>query len=149
MPPALKFRMTGTKEMQRALEEVSHIYNKSVLTKILIKNGQPIADHASSLVRRRTGALARSAAVSTQLTPRQRSLEKSFANPGQYATQVYIGFGAFYAHFQEFGTVYNSPRPALRPAWEGGKQAMWEGVRRDLAAHMERMVSKYRRMAAE
>jgi len=139
MAKLLDFKLSGAGAMQDILQSLTFAPNKSVLTKILLKNGKPIAEDAASRVRHRSGALARNARVGTQLSPRQAAMHKKLG-PG---VEVFIGFGPIpYAHMQEFGTIHHAAHPALRPAWEHGKGMMWSGIKRDLWRHLYNMAKR-------
>jgi HK97 gp10 family phage protein len=136
----VRFNLTGKKELEANIKGMAEVANKGTLTKILMKHAQPIADDAASRAPKRTGTLARSAGVSTRLSPRQSALHKPVVH-GKNSTEVFVGYGPLpQAIIMEFGSIYVSPRPSLRPAWESGKNRMYVNIQRDLFSHIIRRI---------
>jgi len=127
------FKAEGFDETDRALADLSRMADSDVLIDIGEDALQPIADAARGMVRQRTGRLARSIGVGTQLSPRQAALFKP--DPG--TIEVYVGAGSLpQAITEEFGTYREAAHPFMRPAWDS---RLAEAVTRLRAAAGERL----------
>ena len=49
---------------------------------------------------------------------------------------------------QEFGNRNHGPQPFMRPAWDGGQDALLEGIKDDLWAEIERAAARQAKKAA-
>ena len=50
--------------------------------------------------------------------------------------------------WQEFGTVNQPPQPFMRPAWDGGKDALLDGIADDLWAEISKAAARQAKKAA-
>ena len=143
-------KIDGLKGLERALSELPRATGKNVLRRVLKARGQPIADAAAGAATRRSGALAESFAVSTQLSPRQKGQHrKMFAND-KAAVEMFVGAGPLpQAHLEEFGSVNNDPQPMLRPAWDEGQAALLEGISDDLWKEIDKAASRLAKKLAK
>jgi HK97 gp10 family phage protein len=110
-------QIEGLEETLANLRELPQRIGRATLKKALTKAAQPVAVAARSYAPRESGDLARSIAVTSQLTRRHRRGAK------QNEVEVYIGptsgDGVLnYASFVEFGTIDTPAQPYLRPAWD-------------------------------
>jgi HK97 gp10 family phage protein len=129
------FKMTGLKELERALGQLPQAVRRRVGLKVLREAGQPVAKAARALApvaaeahwigskdkgNRRLvdpGGLRESIDVSATLATSQRGDKGSLA-----PVEMYIGPGQHpQAITEEFGTFDQTPHPFLRPAWEAEK----------------------------
>lgn len=111
------FKMTGLRELERALGELPKATRRRVGLKVLREGGEPIAKAARALVRVRSGDLRESYDVGTNLAPSQRGDRGAVA-----PVEVYVGPGQNpQAITEEFGTFDQEAHPSLTPAWEGEK----------------------------
>jgi HK97 gp10 family phage protein len=132
-------KIEGLRELQRALQSLPEATARDVMTAVLMAHGRPIAEAAASLAPSDSGELASSIHVSTRLSPRQASMHKS-ADPND--VEVFVGPRALpYAHIVEFGSSQMDARPYMRPAWDGGKAAVLDGIRADLWREIARKAS--------
>jgi HK97 gp10 family phage protein len=147
---------SGFRELDKALAELPKATARNVLRRTLVKAGQPIADEASRLAPVDSGKLAGRIAVSARLKNRTGSAEfaaamraglgrdaavsalrqarRDAAGQGSFA-EMYVGPARgvlAYAHLVEFGTVKMSPKPFMRPAWDGKKREALDIIRREL-----------------
>lgn len=155
-PVTVKFE--GGRELDAALQglrddfDVSKASVRNVMKRALVQAGQPTADAASQMAPDdpATGApdLHTSIAVGTRLTTRQARLAKNDENKA--FAQAYIGVTGRankYAVPTEFGTVTESPRPFLRPAWEATKDRVFGGIRAALEQQIAKSAERARRKA--
>jgi hypothetical protein len=63
---------------------------------------------------------------------------------------MFVGAGPLpQAHLQEFGAPQHGPQPFMRPAWDGGKMAMLEGLKDDLWKEIEKAASRLAKKLAK
>lgn len=141
------FRMEGLQEIVHNLGELPKATRRNVLRRVLLRRAQPVANLASQLAPHRTGMLAFSIAVGTQLTRRQRRGARI------NEVEVYIGPSAglgtlYYASFEEFGSLDNAAHPFMRPAWDAEKAQVLTLIGRDLGEEVERAAARLARKAA-
>jgi HK97 gp10 family phage protein len=138
------FDVEGLKECEEALEELSKATQRNVLKRALLAAGAPAAEAAQRLAPRRTGRLASSINVSTQLSKRQRRIHRK-----QSPVEAYIGAGpAPHAHLQEFGTAHHAPNPFLRPAIDQTGKKTIEIFQEEIRKETDRAVERARAKAA-
>lgn len=142
----MRLHVAGLKELDRALAELKTATAKRLTTKVLKDAGQPIADHASAIATNRTGVLAASFGVGTQLTRRQAK-----ANRKESDVEVYVGSGRaknvraagpVQGITEEFGTSHNPAHPALRPAWDGGQRKALDDIAEGLAVNIDKAAKR-------
>jgi HK97 gp10 family phage protein len=140
-------RIEGLSELKAALRELPDATAKNVIRRILKKRGEPIADHARRLAPVEHGELRDSIMVGTKLSRRQRSQHRK---DGADDVEMFIGAGPHpQAHMQEFGTSKDPRQPFLRPAWDAGRYALFEGIKDDLWAEIEKAAARLARKAAK
>jgi len=143
--------VTGLRELDRALGELSKASANGVLRRIGLKALQPVADTMAALAPDdpATGGndLRSSIGVGTKLSRRQaqqnrKREDKSFV-------EVYAGAGPLpQAHLQEFGTVNHPPQPFARPAWAENKDRVLEIVKSDLGDEIIKTARRVAKRAA-
>lgn len=137
----------GLDEVQVALRELPDATSRNILRRVAKKVLQPIADRAAQLAPVDKGRLVRSIMVGDKLSRRQKS---QFKKDDPNDVVMFVGAGAVpQAHMQEFGTVDLDPQPFMRPAWDGGKDAMLEEIKRDLWAEIDKAAKRRARKAAK
>lgn len=117
-------KLEGLAQTLANLDDLSKATQRNAVRKALQNAAEPTANLASRLAPHRSGILAFSISVATQLTRRHKSEQRN----RQSEVEVYIGpaggQGAlFYASAQEFGTIITPAHPFMRPAWESDKTA--------------------------
>jgi HK97 gp10 family phage protein len=143
----VKVTIEGLAEVKTALRALPDVTAKNVVRRVLRSRGEPIAARARRLVPVEEGELQGSIAVSTRLSRRQRARRRKF-DPNDI--EVYIGAGPLpQAHLQEFGTEHALAQPFLRPAWDGGKREVLEGIKADLWAEILQAVGRLARKAVK
>ena len=150
---AAKVTITGLKELEAALSQLPKATGKNVLRRVLRSRAQPIADAASGMAPDDPGTggndLRSSISVGTKLSKRQASLHKKMFRDDRASVEMFVGAGPLpQATQQEFGNVIHGPQPFMRPAWEGGKDAVLEGIKDDLADEIDKAAKRLAKKAA-
>jgi HK97 gp10 family phage protein len=138
----------GLAETAAALEEFSKATTANILRRVLLAAGQPIADMATSLAPRATGALQ----LSISVVPAQPS-KMTRTSRGQYdkksQVEVVVEAGPVrQAVIQEFGTVHNPAHPYMRPAFHSQRDNALGIVKKQLAVEIEKARARAARKAA-
>jgi len=137
----------GLAELQVALRELPDATARNVLRRVAKSVLQPIAQRAQSLAPVEVGRLRRSIVVSDKLTRRQKS---QFQRDDPNDVIMFVGAGALaQAHMMEFGTTDISPRPFLRPAWDGGKDKVLQSIKDQLWIEIQKAAARLARKAAK
>ncbi len=163
--------VSGLSDLEAALAALPRAASRATMRRALLQAGQPVADRAKEIVRRRTGALADSISVSTkgknvagaaaysatladggsksEAGIALRSATKS-AKSAAPDVEVFIGPSGKikYAHLVEFGTVHSRPFPYMRPAWEGLKVSVLANIQTFLATEITKTAKRVARRAA-
>ncbi len=142
------FRLEGLKELDAALIEFADEWGprkvKPLLTRVLKKEGQIIADAEGALAPKLTGQLALSPVVSTKLSRRQKKLNKKESD-----VEVYVGPTPHPKSVQtEFGNAQQAAHPHLRPAWDGNVMKVLSGIKDRLADEIAKTSTRLARRAA-
>lgn len=170
----ISLNMAGWQDLAKSLEELGS--DKDIVAterKALIEVATPAAEYARGIARRKSGKMARSINVSTQLTKAQRRYK---IKVGPLEAAVYFGPSTSNAHLIEFGTkerhwtggknrskrVRESlqkvagkstgagrPFPFMRPAWEFFKTKMITEFGRILGAQIEKSAKRIARRQAK
>lgn len=114
-----KIKLTGMREVEKALAQVKHSTAKNKVRKILKEAGEPVARAARALAPRDEMDLAESIDVSPVLNKSQRRKQRK----GAFAqVEMHIGpSGLPQAVLQEFGTFKEPAQPFMRPAWDANQ----------------------------
>lgn len=148
---AVRSGVEGVAETLEALREFPRAAGRTVLRKALLKSAEPVLILARNLAPVDEADLARSIAVSTQLTRSQRA-----AKLKQNEVEVYVGpargaaagahkYALNYASFVEFGTVNAAAQPFMRPAWDRAKGIVQAIFARELSAELDSAAAKLSR----
>ena len=101
---------------------------------------EPLADAMRNRAPVDAGDLKDSIAVSTR-NPRK--------NRKQSTVEVHAGPGRHpQAHLREFGGDGNPPEPYVRPAWDGGKDELLNGLKDDLWSEISKAAARQAKKAA-
>lgn len=133
-------KLEGLEQTVANLSDLPKATGRNVLRRVLRKNAEPVANLAARIAPHRTGRLAYSITVSTQLTRRHRGAKVS-------EVEVYIGPGAGlgtlnYASFDEFGTSDTPAFAFMRGAWFAKQNAVLAGITLDLKAEVEKAAAR-------
>jgi HK97 gp10 family phage protein len=138
-------RVEGLKQVEAALGQLGKSTGRNVMRRVAVARLEPMAEEMRRLAPVDQTDLRDSIAVSTKRPRRHRKTSEveAYVGPGQHPQ----------AHLQEFGTVNHPPQPFARPAWDGGKDALLEGIAEDLWSEIgkaaERQAKKAARLAAK
>lgn len=115
---AKKTQMTleGLSEVIDGLQELPKATGTNVQKRALIAAAQPMVEVAQSLAPVETGFLRDDIKVSARLSPSQRTRKES-------KIELYVGPRSMpRAIVAEFGSVKQTPKPFMRPAWDAEKK---------------------------
>ncbi len=136
-------KLTGFREVERALREIPKATGKNVLRRVAKGALEPLADSASAKAPRDEGRLAFSISVGEKRTRRVRTgfqrltgIEMAMG-PGNTLPGVLQ-----YASFVEFGTVDTPPQPYMRPAWNSGADRTLEYIKDNLWREIDKAAAK-------
>lgn len=141
-------RVEGLSDINKVLGALPRATAKATLVRFGKKRLQPMADVARQNAPRDEGDLQGSLRVGTQQgTPGQR--KKRFADKA--TVEVYMGpdaTGYPQALPQEFGSINNPPAGYMRKAWDGGADALLDGIAGDLGAEVDKTANRHARKVA-
>ena len=120
-------RVEGTDAIARKLRAMGAALRRETLVPIIERNLEPIADGMRAMASRRTGEMADSVTVSTELSPAQAAQNVPIAE-----IEVYVGPGSLpQAVQEEFGNDHQPPRPFIRPPFDAGAPRVMRGIGED------------------
>ncbi len=144
---SVRVKVSGLREIEAALKNLPKATAKNVVRRVLKTRAKPIADAAQRLAPIDDGDLQKSITVGTKLSKAQRSKHRK-RTPG--TVEMFVGAGPNpQAHLQEFGTKDHPPQPFMRPAWDGGKEALLAGIKDDLWAEIQKASARLAKKAAK
>lgn len=115
--------LSGFKEMEAALEEVSRSIGKAIVRRALISAAESMARTARANAPKGPDMyLSEGISVGTRLSRRQAGLHRKMFRDDRASVEVFVGAKPDpAAHIQEFGNDANTPQPFMRPAWDAEK----------------------------
>lgn len=123
----MKIRIEGTDEIARNLRAIGEALRQDTLVPIMERRLEPMAEDMRANAPRRSGELADSITVGTELSPAQAAINDPIAE-----IEVYAGPGPLPQAIQEeFGNIHQSPRPYIRPAFDARVDAALKGIAHD------------------
>lgn len=164
MPTKTTFSVTGLRELDRQLGQLTKATARNVLRRTLRMAAEPVVDAAKRHVPVDTGSLKRSI-VATHTPPQGADAGKAAysetlqaggsradagaamrsaraSNPAAFA-RIFIGPGRHpQAIMQEFGTVNHPPQPFMRPAIDAEAQTAIEIIRTELGTEIEKSAQR-------
>ncbi len=143
MGKIVSFRIEGLSDLVTDLrEELPKATATNVQKRALKEAADPIEADAKSHAPVRTGLLRERIDISSKLSARQKStLDKGSK------IEIYIGPPSMSrAIVSEFGSVNQSPRPFMRPAWDSNKRTAFLKIKEILEEEIEKA---RKRMAAK
>ena len=138
----IEFKVSGFVELENALRKLPEAVAGAFLEQSLREAGQQMAESARRFAprsdsTRQGGHMADSIAIRKIKNDTTRGLEAtSWVGPDRKH---------FYGMFAEFGTVHETARPFLRPAFESEKGATIDRLGRSLWTRIEREARKHER----
>jgi HK97 gp10 family phage protein len=137
-------KIEGLSELAAGLLELKTATATNVQKRALIKAAEPIMNDAQAHAPVRTGTLQKSITVSAKLSPRQRA-----TSPRESKVEIYIGPPSMpRAIVSEFGSVKESPRPFMRPAWDSNKAGALLAIKSILGNEIEKAAARAARKTA-
>src|SRR5262245_53648589 len=130
MAVKVTWKIEGLSELVEALkDELPKATATNVQKRALTTASAPIERDAKQAAPYRTGLLRERINISSKLSPRQKSkLERGSKN------EIYVGPPSMPRGIvAEFGSVSQSPRPFMRPAWDGNKRSAFDTIKKILA----------------
>lgn len=139
------FKIEGISELVNGLtEELPKATATNVQKRALKEAAGPIEEDAKRNAPVRTGFLRERIDIGTKLSPRQKS-----QNQKESKIEVYIGPPSMArAIVAEFGSVHETPRPFMRPAWDANKQTAFEHIKDILEEEIEKARQRIARKTA-
>ena len=142
----LKVKVTGLKQLDKALGQLPKSTGKNVLRVALRKGGAPIERAAERKAPKRSGQLEASIATSTKLSRRQ---SREHRKKTKSTVEVFVGAGALpQAITQEFGARHHAAQPFMRPAWDENKMKSLGIIRREIKTGIDKATKRLERKAA-
>lgn len=159
-------KVSGLRELQKALGELPKATGKNVVRRVLKKIADPIAAdmRAKAPDDPATGGmdLKGSIAVSTKLSKNQAKLHRKETGGAAAKTptgwksspktlvELFVGAGPVpHGHLQEFGTAHHGPQPFARPAWDAAKGTAIETVKTEMWSEIEKAAKRLARKSAK
>lgn len=163
------FKVSGLKDLEKALDQLSKSAGKGVLRRSLKKAAQPMADLAGSLAPVDDADLSKSIIVSTKLEKNSARRHRKMFKDDRAAVEIFVGpdyglgKGGRHGHLVEFGTDPHinagqfagtmhpgtAPQPFMRPAWDQDRKAMLDRLSRELWAELDKSLQRAARKAAK
>lgn len=123
----IKVRIEGTNDIARKLKAMGKALRRDTLVPIIEERLEPMADDMRAHAARRTGEMANSVTVGTELSPAQAAANVPIAE-----IEVYAGPGPLPQAIQEeFGNIHEAPRPFIRPAFDNHAKTAMTGIAED------------------
>lgn len=140
MAKGVTVSISGLREIDKALGELGKATGRNVMRRVAVARLQPMAEEMRRLVPVDSGNLKDGIAVTTKNPKRnrKRSEVEAHAGPGRHPQ----------AHLREFGGDGNPPAPYVRPAWDGGKDKLLDGIKDDLWQAIEKAAARQAKKAA-
>lgn len=174
MASAVRVKVEGLKELDKALGELTKATARNTLRRALIAAGEPMRARAAANAPVRTGQLRQSIKISSRVDNRagKREYAATLAGGGTKAQAVQAlrdarrakGIGESFAEVfigpergskrlaiksivQEFGNSRQTPRPYMRPAFDSEAGNVLGRVRSELSREIDKAVSRARAKA--
>jgi len=116
----VRAKIEGVKELENAFMELPNSMQKQVLLSALKKASKPVVKDAQEKARKKTGKGAKSIKARTN-----KNLKPVGISIGPSREE-------FHMSFIEFGTVTQSARPFLRPAWDANRFAVLQSMEKEI-----------------
>lgn len=139
-------KLTGFKELDRALSELPKATARNTLVRALKKAADPVQKAWQDKAPVLTGTLRQSIIVGTRLTkPQARDARRD----GKHFAEVHVGTADPAGIPQEFGTFKEPAQPSGRPAWEATKDDALRIFGAELGNEIEKSANRLARKAAK
>lgn len=143
--------LQGVADLDKVLQELAKTTAKRTARKAMEDALSPVEDAAREMAPvGPTGNLRRGVTISHRLT---RSQARGAERDGPDVVNMYVGSDAPHAHLVEFGTGPRHhksgkfvgampPNPWMRPAWDGNRDAVLDGLAAALRAQIEKTLAR-------
>lgn len=135
----------GLRELEKALADLPKSTARSAIRRALRSAAEPLVNAAQENAPKLTGELEKSIIVGTRLTKRQA---RAARKEGKYFSEIHVGTSNPAGVPQEFGTFKEGAQPFMRPAWDGTKDQVLDGIKDSLAEEIEKARARLARKAA-
>ena len=147
----VRVSVSGLKELDAALGELTKATARNVLRRVLLKAGEPIAETAARLApddpATGSGDLKASIAVGTKLTARQQRLHRRAPKDERAFAEAFVGTSDPTGVQQEFGNERHGPQAFMRPAWDQEQGAALDVIKDELGGEIDKAVQRMNRRA--
>lgn len=169
-------KVEGLSDLDASLGELTKATARSVLRRVLMKAGQPMAETAAALAPKDTLELSQSITVSPKIkndvgraeyhevmqnfgtkeeaVAALRSARRAAKGAGSFV-EVYVGparadtkANAIKRIVAEFGSVKQPPHPYMRPAFDQNKDRALQIIREELGGEIAKAAARARKRAA-
>lgn len=140
-------KIEGLRDLDRALGQLPKATAKAAMRKVLREAAEPMARTMRQLAPRDEWHLYESIDVSTKLNRRQRGLHKQEPSPA--FAEMFVGTNNPAGVQQEFGNDRHPAQPFMRPAWDGEKMNVLDGISVRLWGEIEKAAQRLARKAAK
>ncbi len=160
MAKGVTVRVEGLREIDAALGQLGKATGRNVMRRVAVARLEPMAEDARRLApddpNTKGRDLTKSIAVSTRVNKvkRGRAANKA-ARAGKAEVEAHMGPAGIGKRgappqgvWQEFGTKNHPPQPFMRPAWDGGKDKLLDGIADDLWAEVNKAAARLAKKAA-
>lgn len=142
---AVKIKVQGLRELEKALNELSMSQAKGVLRRVGRKALQPFDESWRAKAPVDEGNLRGGGGVGSNLSRRERRNHKR-----ESTVEVFAGpSGDPAAAQQEFGNDHHPAHPFMRPAWDETKDDVLKIVQDELAVEIDKAAKRAARRAAK
>lgn len=146
-------KLTGFKELEVELANLSKSAGKGVLRRALKKSAKPLADMMQNLAPRgetSSDDLADSIAISTKLSKRQAAKHRRMFRDTKASVEMFVGPGPDPAAWnQEFGNINHGAQPFVRPAWDQDRMKLLDRLSKELWSELDKSIARAERKAAK
>ena len=142
-------KITGARELQRALARLPEELSKSVERTVLREGAKPIHSSAKSRVAVSSGLLKKSLGITVKKTRKGQLTARVGARSGFKKTVTRNGKTvnadpAKYSHLVEYGTSHSPAKPFIRPAIDSASGQVMEAMAKGYDKGLDRVVRKIR-----
>ena len=140
MAKGFTVKIDGLKEIDAALGQLGKATGRNVMRRVAVKRLEPMAEEMRRLAPVDSGDLKDGITVTTKRPKghRKESEVEAYAGPGRHPQ----------AHLREFGGDGSPAQPYVRPAWDGGKTKLLDGIKDDLWSEIEKAAARQAKKAA-
>ena len=141
----VSFRIEGLSELTQALRvELPKATSANVQKRALLRAADPIEAAAKQMAPVATGRLQEKIDIGSKLSSRQKRQHKK-----ESKVEVFVGPPSMARGIvAEFGSVKQTPRPFMRPAWDGNKRTAFNHIKTILEEEIEKARRRIARKTA-